>query len=248
VLRPPALSRDTHKYVNTDRYVNTTEYLHTLWYHQAMKERLSRQDRKSQTRERLIDAAAEVFARRGFEAATLDEVAAAAGYTKGAVYSNFTSKLDLFVALTERRIEVQTRVAARRLDQAGSEARSAADGPLAIDADAERPWVMLVFEVWLQAMRDPLIRDVLAEQYRRARTISASMIAAAYERAGEVAPLPAREMAIVVEALGIGIAFQGLLDPEEVKASLHAAALARLLRLPAFDEPAAAPEPAASER
>ena len=81
-----------------------------------MHERLNRQERKSQTRERLIDAAAQVFARQGFEAASLDEVAAAAGYTKGAVYSNFASKTDLFIALIERRIEVQTAEHERRFE------------------------------------------------------------------------------------------------------------------------------------
>ena len=81
-----------------------------------MQERLSRQERKSQTRERLLDAAAQVFARRGFESASLDEVAAAAGYTKGAVYSNFASKTDLVIALIVRRIEVQTAEHARRFD------------------------------------------------------------------------------------------------------------------------------------
>ncbi len=84
-----------------------------------MQERLNRQERKSQTRERLIDAAAVVFAQRGFEAASLDEVAAAAGYTKGAVYSNFASKTDLFIALIERRIEVQSAEHTRPLRRAG---------------------------------------------------------------------------------------------------------------------------------
>jgi len=64
--------------------------------------RLNRGQRKAQTREQLLDAATRVFAERGFEAASLDEVAAAAGYTKGAVYSNFASKTDLVIALIER--------------------------------------------------------------------------------------------------------------------------------------------------
>ena len=59
-------------------------------------------DRRRQlTREYLLQAAAQVFAQRGFHAATLDEVAAAAGFTKGAVYSNFKNKDDLFLALLE---------------------------------------------------------------------------------------------------------------------------------------------------
>src|SRR5580704_16326188 len=57
--------------------------------------------RRQQTRDYLLKAAAQVFAERGFHAATLDEVAAAAGFTKGAVYSNFKNKEDLFLALIE---------------------------------------------------------------------------------------------------------------------------------------------------
>jgi hypothetical protein len=73
-----------------------------------MQERLSRQERKSQTGSGCSTPRPVVFARRGFEAASLDEVAAAAGYTKGAVYSNFASKTDLVIALIERRVETQT--------------------------------------------------------------------------------------------------------------------------------------------
>jgi len=65
--------------------------------------RLTRDERRAQTRERLLDAAAEVFNRLGYHGASLEAVAEAAGYTKGAVYSNFASKAELFVALAERR-------------------------------------------------------------------------------------------------------------------------------------------------
>ena len=57
--------------------------------------------RRQQTREHLLSAAAQVFAERGFHGATLDAVAAAAGFSKGAVYSNFKSKEDLFLSLLE---------------------------------------------------------------------------------------------------------------------------------------------------
>src|ERR1017187_10670928 len=117
-------------------------------------ERLNRQERKSQTRERLIDAAAAVFAERGFETATIDEVAAAAGYTKGAVYSNFASKTDLFIALIERRIETQTAEHARRFegqDLAGV-TRGLEDEPNE-DPESERQWLLLAMEFWLHAMR-----------------------------------------------------------------------------------------------
>ena len=63
---------------------------------------LTRAERKELTRELLFDAAIEVFARKGYHGASLDDVAEAAGFTKGAVYSNFTRKSDLFRALLER--------------------------------------------------------------------------------------------------------------------------------------------------
>src|ERR1700674_3832781 len=62
-------------------------------------EPLTPERRRQQTRDHLLAAAAEVFAERGFHGATLDEVAAVAGFTKGAVYSNFKNKEDLFLAL-----------------------------------------------------------------------------------------------------------------------------------------------------
>ncbi|MGC7194485.1 helix-turn-helix domain-containing protein, partial [Mycobacteroides abscessus subsp. abscessus] len=63
------------------------------------KKRLSRAEKRVQTRQRLLDAAAETFARKGFATASLDEIAEAAGFSIGAVYSNFASKDDLFAQL-----------------------------------------------------------------------------------------------------------------------------------------------------
>src|SRR5712691_3898321 len=68
-----------------------------------MSERLTRQQRRDLTRQQLRDAAAVVFSARGYHAASLDEIADAAGFTKGAVYSNFASKEDLFLALIRER-------------------------------------------------------------------------------------------------------------------------------------------------
>ena len=65
--------------------------------------RLTPEMRRAQTRTYLLDAAAAVFTARGFHNATLDEIAEAAGFTKGAIYSNFGSKEDLFLALVQQR-------------------------------------------------------------------------------------------------------------------------------------------------
>src|SRR5215210_4606116 len=71
--------------------------------------RLTRVERKAETREALLDAAGQVFARRGFHGAAVDDVAAEAGFSTGALYSNFDGKEDLFLALLAREIERQVR-------------------------------------------------------------------------------------------------------------------------------------------
>jgi AcrR family transcriptional regulator len=203
-----------------------------------MPERLSRQERKGQTREQLLDAAAVVFARHGFEAATLDEVAAAAGYTKGAVYSNFAGKTDLLVALIERRIDNQ----AAQLSSSftgrdfASMAREMETQPGA-KMELETEWVMLAVEFWLHAMRDERTRLLVAEQYERARTTVANFLTNSGYGKDVEAPLSARDMAIVIEALGTGLSLQAALDPEHVRMGLAGEVLVKLLHLPPLPTP-----------
>jgi AcrR family transcriptional regulator len=64
-----------------------------------------REDKKAETRRRLINAALDVFAEHGYAGASLDDVSETAGLTKGAVYSNFASKADLALAVLDRRID-----------------------------------------------------------------------------------------------------------------------------------------------
>jgi AcrR family transcriptional regulator len=201
-----------------------------------MNERLGRPERKAQTRERLLDAAATVFAQKGFETATLDEVAAAAGYTKGAVYSNFASKTDLFIALIERRIEVQSADQTQRFEgqdlQAMAQALQEETGPEAgAQADAQRAWVVLAVEFWLHAMRDDRARVLMAEQYEHARLVTAQLIESIYDKAGREPPFAPRDLAIVIESLSVGLAFQVAIDPEHVRMGLQGEVLARLLQL-----------------
>src|SRR5437764_13126384 len=74
---------------------------------QAVVEKLTPERRRELTRSTLIDAAADVFARRGFHAASLEEIAESAGFTRGAIYKNFDNKEELFYAVIERRIDAQ---------------------------------------------------------------------------------------------------------------------------------------------
>ena len=106
---------------------------------------------------------------------------------------------------------------------------------------------MLAVEFWLHAMRDERARVLMAEQYERARTVTAGLIASIYETAGQQPPLAPRDLAIVIEALSVGLAFQAALDPEHVRMGLQAEVITRLLRLPTPDIAAAATAPSASQ-
>lgn len=206
-----------------------------MWYITGMMDvtppgRLDRRAMKERTRQRLLDAAEVVFVRRGIEAASLDEVAEAAGYTKGAIYSNFASKTDLIAALMDRRIARQAAAAELDLDGVTLEQglrlldeRSRSEG------EADREWIILATEFFLHAMRDARARAVMAEQYERARTLVAEMIAGKYAEAGIEPPLPPRDLAIVMEALSIGVTIQSLLDPEAVSMGLAAKAVQVIL-------------------
>src|SRR4051794_18303352 len=110
--------------------------------------RLSRAERKQQTRAELVATAREVFLERGFHGASLDEIAEAAGYSKGAVYSNFTSKDELFLAVLDAHFDRRARVLADvLLDEKELEAsvRAVARSMLAAD-EAEPRWTPLLLE------------------------------------------------------------------------------------------------------
>src|SRR5438270_13213848 len=73
----------------------------------AMVDKLTPERRRELTRTTLIDAAADVFAKRGFHSASLEEIAETAGFTRGAIYKNFENKEELFFAVIERRVDAQ---------------------------------------------------------------------------------------------------------------------------------------------
>src|SRR5690606_2295605 len=125
-------------------------------------------ERRARTRQRLLDAATEVFARRGFHAATLDEVAEAAGHTKGAVYSNFAGKNGLFLALLDRHLDDQlAQVEQLAATRTSAELRA----NLAVSAKEQMTsgtaFGLLMLEFWLYAARDAEAKAALADRYRR---------------------------------------------------------------------------------
>jgi AcrR family transcriptional regulator len=128
----------------------------------------TRAERQRRTREDLVDAAERLFSKQGFHATSLDAVAAEAGFTKGAVYSNFDSKEDLFFAVYERRVD-------RRVEQMEGALANAATSVEALEGmmpGAGRPpaddgWLAVFFEFWAHVLRHPELRQRFAEQHRR---------------------------------------------------------------------------------
>jgi AcrR family transcriptional regulator len=129
------------------------------------------QQRTEATRRKLLKAGMRVFARDGFEAARIEDVAVEAGHTRGAFYANFRTKEDLFFALLEQE-------AVRRLTELrealsacpSQESRMHALRKYYLERSGDRQWVMLLLEFKLYALRHGKIRAKLAETHRHMRS------------------------------------------------------------------------------
>jgi AcrR family transcriptional regulator len=196
------------------------------------------------TRQHLLDAAAIVFARSGFHAATLDEIAATAGFTKGAVYSNFKSKDDLFMALVDDRIERQFAVVEEVLETTGLSAAELlprmADlirTPTFIWDESMQP---LYMEFVLYASRNPEARTRLAASIERWRGLVQRLMDEQHTMRGVTASYPTRQMAEIALAVFEGLSVHRLLDPDSVTDETLDATLAMLFDLMAVeDDPSA---------
>ncbi|HTR37751.1 MAG TPA: TetR family transcriptional regulator [Bryobacteraceae bacterium] len=128
------------------------------------------QRRTEATRRALIEAARRIFARDGFEASRIEDIAAATGHTRGAFYAHFASKEDLFFALFEQESGQQMIMLRHALEQcSNAEARLKALREFYVQRAGDRQWVMLTLEFKLFALRHPRLRAKLARTHRRIR-------------------------------------------------------------------------------
>ena len=191
-------------------------------------ERLTPERRRALTREHLLAAAAEVFARRGYHGATLDEVAQTAGFTTGAIYSNFSGKEDLFLALAAERdkalIEAFAAAAKPGLSPAQliASLRSVYAG--SSQEDRERNW-QLWTEFTLQSMRDPGARARLVAEQRTALDLVVNLIRRQLDSLGVTPSLPVDLIARMYVALFTGLWQQQAIDPESVSDDAFPAAV-----------------------
>jgi AcrR family transcriptional regulator len=127
-----------------------------------------RDEQRARTRSELLDAAARVFGARGFHAASVDQVAEAAGYTKGAVYSNFASKEELFLELLDRHLDEAIGALEQLVFDVAPEDRAerfvAQQDRMSV---LDRGWFLLEAEFLLYAARNEQVRDRVAARQRR---------------------------------------------------------------------------------
>lgn len=187
-----------------------------------------RSERRAQTRARLLEAAARVYARRGFDGATVDEVAADAGMTKGAVYDHFGSKDSLLMALLKEHLGAQIAEQVTLFDpskEASERPRAGADrwmAGLEEDPDAFRLFV----EAWVHAQRDEALREPIVSGMRAWRATFEDFGA----RDGDVPTDALRQVSTVMMAMGIGLGIVSLADPHAVQPGLLGTVLVLLLR------------------
>ncbi len=205
--------------------------------------RLSREQSRAQTRERLLDAAREAFARNGFHGASVDEIASAAGFSTGALYSNFDGKEDLFLALMEREIDEHAREIAEAVRSRTSVSERATGGARRWMMMIERePNLLLLFmEFWAYGVRDAEVRPKVAERFAQMRQVLTLLIAEGAREFDLELALPAEQLALAVDALADGIARQKLADPDAVPDELMGEVLSLLFA--AATRPAACTAP-----
>jgi AcrR family transcriptional regulator len=181
-----------------------------------MKSRVAtsrRQERSEATRARLIRAAEKIFARDGFEVAKLEEIAAVAGYTRGAFYANFESKEDLFFALLEGEISSRIHTVEqimRKLSDPEEKLRAFREFFLTICQD--RRWSLLSLEFKLFAVRHPDVKTRLAAMNRRLVGQKIGILKDIVEGTGRSLPITPTAAAMSLSAMTNALALEHMLD------------------------------------
>ncbi|MFF0488619.1 TetR/AcrR family transcriptional regulator [Nocardia sp. NPDC004068] len=181
-----------------------------------MVERWTVERRLEHTRSLLLDAAEAVFAEKGFMAATLDDIARTAGYTKGAIYKHFSAKEDLFLAVNDRYwrryfdtfsevIAAATEVGAHELDEIARRWRQLGDERGAGQA-------ALGHEFTLYLLRNPDARDRVAAKRSEVARALATFVTEGLDRIGATLSIPALTFAHVLIATTDAVELGSQLD------------------------------------
>ena len=175
----------------------------------AIKQRLSRQESRLETRTKLLDSAAQLFARGGYEGASVDLIAESAGYSKGAFYSNFESKEAIFLELLDvhKRREIDALAQLLAQDVPASELVS-----LIRNSESSRvsdfDFGLLSAEFQLQACRDKTFAKTYAKLHRTHVDTMAGLITKLFAKLDRIPPSQPKDLADIIMALTTGLSLQ----------------------------------------
>jgi len=191
----------------------------------ASPPRLSRAESQARTRQALLDAAAEVFVERGFHRASVEAIAERAGFTRGAFYSNFESKEELFAELLQSTVYAAYRGMAEaqlESEEPLPSARESAETLAGVQAHPDGRWMFrLWLELLLQAGRDEDMRKLAVEFWRGNRKLIARIVERRFAEQRRKPPLPPESLASALIAMDIGLAIQHYVDPKAVPLDLY---------------------------
>jgi len=176
--------------------------------------------KRDRTRAALVNAALEIIAERGFAAASLDEIAARAGMTKGAIYSNFSGKAELLLAAMGAR--GLTLASPRPAAQTVAEELSAMARDLVATLARAKGQEAFLAEFQIHALSDPELRKGLAAAYAESFTGTADYLSRLKDRSPTMTP---RELAVSLQAIALGFVIQSFLTPDDVTGEVVAATL-----------------------
>lgn len=175
--------------------------------------RLTRSESQARTRELLVATAREMFLRDGYAATSLEKVAEEAGFSKGAVYSNFDGKDALCLAVLDA---IQDEVASAVTGAlVGADTVEQALGAVDLWAESrlgDPEWSALEAEFAARSRRDPQLREALGGRNQRIRALIADTLETACQELGLTLALPTEEAASVLFSLGMGLGLQRALD------------------------------------
>lgn len=183
-----------------------------------VKQRLSREQSRQLTRQRLLEAAASVIPAKGYQAASVEDIANQAGYSRGAFYSNFADKDALFLALLEQLCEQEREFLDSVFEQGNSvdELRASIRDYYAHTC-TESHQFMLYTEAQVHALRHPAFRQQLIALERITRERISGFVARYFIANGQPQKAEsASDVATGLMALTSGISFAQILDPEQV--------------------------------
>ena len=175
----------------------------------------TRRQRQAATRERLLDVAAEELVAHGYMGTSLDRIAEQAGFSKGAVYSNFANKEELVLEVLDRHFLHRLDHLQERLLAADEtvEARVEAFTGWWEEMVGHEAWGILIFE-FASATRDrPAIQDELAAREQKIIGFTTMLVNTEVERFAIQLPMPPRDVASILVTLGSGLSFSRMLDP-----------------------------------